>query len=230
MTLPTLTVPKYRIKVPSSGEMISYRPFLVKEEKILLIALEGQEYNAISNAMKHIVDECTYNKLDIDNIPSFDVSYLFINIRAKSVGETSEPLIKCSKCDFQNTVEVDLTKLKVKFDKKHTNKISLGNDIGIVMKYPTLKSDDKNETVELGINMISECVELIYNGDTIHKANEYTTEELATFIEGLTHKQFELILHFFDTMPKLSCDIKFKCSNCEHDNKIKLEGLGDFFL
>ena len=230
MTLPTLTLPKYKLKVSSTGDIISYRPFIVKEEKILLIALEGGQYSQITDAIKHIVSECTFNKIDAENLPVFDLIHIFINIRAKSVGETVEPSMTCKKCKHGNKIEIDLTKIKVKNNKKHNSKISLGGDLGVVMKYPTVKSDKDNPSEISPTEIVATCIDLVYKGEDVYKASEYKSKELVDFIEGLTHDQFEKILEFFDTMPKLTHTVKFKCASCGHENSTILEGLNDFFL
>ena len=235
MTLPTQKLPKYRIKMPSTGESVSYRPFVVKEQKVLMIAMESGEYSMVADAIKHIVHECTFNTIDVENLSVFDLTYVFLNIRAKSVGETAEPLISCDACGHQNPVVVELTKIKVKNNKNHNKKISLDNDFGIVMKYPRINPDigdveSASNIANAPIMAVAECIDLIYKGDDVFKAKECEEKELIDFIEGLTHKQFEKIIDFFETMPKLSHTVKFKCSECEKDNSVQLEGLGDFFL
>lgn len=233
MTLPTLTLPKYQTKVPSTGETVSYRPFVVKEEKVLLIALESNQHSMIARAIKEIVRECTFGQVDVDNSPVFDLIYLFINIRAKSVGETTEPIFLCQNptCGKQNAVEINLTKIEVKKSPEHTNKISLGDEVGVVLKYPKLNTDGAEEDFDnSSIKTITECIDLIYHGDEIFKAREQTEEELVDFVENLTHHQFESILNFFSTMPKISYNVKFDCVECREETSLELEGLGDFFL
>lgn len=231
MTLPTLALPKYKINVPSTGKTVSFRPFVVKEEKVLLIALESGEYSMIASAIKNVIKECTFGEIDTENSPVFDLCYIFINIRAKSVGETTEPVFLCEHCNTQNPVVIDLTSIEVKQDENHTNKIALGEDLGVVMKYPKLNTTDENsEGVNSSIEAISACIELVYKGDEVFKSSEQTSEELVEFIENLTHSQFESILNFFTTMPKISHNVKFNCVKCEKETSLELEGIGDFFL
>ena len=233
MPLPTLTLPKYQIEVPSTGKTISFRPFVVKEEKVLLIALESNQHSMIARAIKDIVKECTFGEVDVEQSPIFDLVYLFINIRAKSVGETTEPIFLCQnpKCGKENPVEINLTKIKVKKLKEHTNKISLGENLGVVLNYPKLNTEDSNQEFNNStINTISECIDLIYQGDEVFKASEQTEEELIEFVENLTHRQFESILNFFNTMPTITYDVKFNCVKCQEETQLELEGLGDFFL
>ncbi len=231
MPLPTLTLPKYKIEVPSSGKTVSYRPFIVKEEKVLLIALESGEYNMICNAVKDIVKECTFGEVDVEDSPVFDLCYLFINIRAKSVGETTEPVFLCEHCKTQNPVEINLTNIKIKNDKTHTTKIDLGDGMGIVMKYPKLDTLAEEESGNnTSIDSIVECIEMIYNGEEVFKSKDQEKKELVDFIENLTHSQFESILNFFATMPRLSHTVEFDCVKCQKKTSLELEGLGDFFL
>ena len=233
MTLPTLTLPKYKLTIPSSKEKIFFRPFLVREEKALLIAFEGEEIDNIINAMKDIIRECTFGSVKPETLPLSDMCYLFLNIRAKSVGEVAEPALTCYACNETNTVEVDLTKLKVTKDKNHSNKIDFGENKGVVMKYPTLgmKSVFTNQIHSPdNLKFAAECIDTVYDGDKVYKSTEYTIEELEEFITGLTHSQFDKILEFFETMPKLSHDVDFTCVKCGEENKMTLEGIRDFFL
>ena len=232
MTLPSPTIPKYEIRVPSSGESVSYRPFLVKEEKVLLIALESNQYSMIANSIKDIVNTCTFGKLEMDTMPVFDLCYLFLNIRAKSVGETAEPTFLCQNCECPNSVEINLTDIQVKKEETHTNKISLGEGLGVIMKYPVLVPDapDEIQVGESSIKSVCDCIDMIYTDEEVHKAKDYKPEELSEFVENLTHGQFESMLQFFTTMPKISHMVEFKCVKCKEENEIELEGLGDFFL
>ncbi len=230
MKLPTVTLPKYSIHVPSSGEKVFYRPFVVKEEKVLLIALESGEYPMIAKAIKDIVNECTYGQLDVDEMPIFDLCYLFLNIRAKSVGETVEPNLVCQSCGFQNPTEINLTNVQVIGDIEKNKKISLGENMGMVLKYPALNVDDDQEGTDISIKSIAGCIEMIYEGDKIFKAKELEKQELIEFIENLTHHQFESILEFFSSMPRLTHTVNYKCSKCMKENVLELEGIGDFFL
>ena len=228
MTLPTLTLPTYSIELPSTEEMVDFRPFIVKEEKILLIALEGGEYEPIVRALKDMVNTCTFEKLEIDKLPVFDLCFLFLNIRAKSVGEIIEPSLICAECSEPNPVKINIAEMKVTKKSNHTNKIDLGEGVGILMKYPVLL--DEEEKGDVSISLIVSCIEMIYDGEQIYKSEDRTKEELVEFIENLTHNQFENIIKFYDTMPELKHIVKYKCSKCDKANQVVLEGLGDFFL
>ena len=236
MALPKLNTPTYELEIPSTDEKIKYRPFLVKEEKILMIAMESKDNAQIINAVQEIVESCTFNKIDVGELPMFDVEYLFLNIRAKSVGEVSKLRILCP--DDAKTyaqVEVDLTKVEVQVDDKHTNKIELSDDMGIIMTYPSMKTfqeigiqnvDSKNM-----LDVISSCVLQIYEekGEKVYPGKDSTKAELTEFIENLNSKQFEKVKSFFDTMPKLKHEITLKNPKTKKESKLTLTGLNDFF-
>jgi len=236
MALPVLTVPTYELEVPSTDEKVKYRPFLVKEEKLLLIAIESEDSGEIVQAVKTIVDECTFNKLNLGKMPIFDVEYIFLNIRAKSVGETTNLRLLCP--DDRETyakVEIDLTEVLVQVDEGHTNKIELTDEMGIIMQYPNIDS-----MVDVGIadinasnmlDVISTCIDRIYDkgGEEVHMAVDSTKKELVEFIEQLNTKQFQDVQVFFDTMPKLKHTVKVKNPKTEVESEVTLTGLNDFF-
>ena len=236
MALPKLTTPTYELEVPSTDTKISYRPFLVKEEKILMIAMESKDNAQIINAVKDIVSSCTFDKLDVGTMPMFDVEYIFLNIRAKSVGEVSKLKVLCpdDKKTYAN-VEVDLTKVEVQVDEGHTNKIELTDDMGIIMTYPSMKSfqdlgiqniDSKNM-----LDVVGACILQIYEekGEKIYEGKDQTKKELTEFIENLNSKQFKNVQDFFATMPKLKHDIMVKNPKTKKESKLTLTGLNDFF-
>ena len=236
MALPKLNVPTYELVVPSTDEKIKYRPFLVKEEKILLIAMESGKNEDIINAVKEIVIACTFNKIDLGNMPMFDVEYIFLNIRAKSVGEVSKLKLICPD-DNKTTVsvEVDLSKVQVQVDEEHTNKIELSDEMGIIMKYPSIDSFSKTGVTEITasnmLDVIGSCILQIYDkgGEEVFEAKDQTKKELVEFIEQLSSKQFADIQAFFDTMPKLKHTIKVKNPKTKKESNIILNGLSDFF-
>tara|TARA_X000001382_G_scaffold121604_1_gene104018 strand:- start:695 stop:1387 length:693 start_codon:yes stop_codon:yes gene_type:complete len=230
MKLPSVALPKYQIHVPSTGEKVFYRPFVVKEEKVLLIALESGEYPMIAKAIKDIVNSCTYEQLDVETMPIFDICYLFINIRAKSVGETVEPNLICKSCKFKNPTEINLSEIQVMGDLSKDKKLKLGENVGMVLKYPALNTEEDVDGVDLSLHSIADCIEMIFEGDNVFKAEDIKKEELVGFIENLTHQQFESILEFFAEMPRLCHSVNYTCSQCGEKNEVTLEGLGDFFL
>ena len=236
MALPKLNTPTYELEVPSTDEKIKYRPFLVKEEKILMIAMESKDNGQIVNAVKDIVSECTFNKLDIANLPMFDVEYIFLNIRAKSVGEISKLKILCP--DDKKTyasVELDLTKVEVQVGDDHSNKIELTDDMGIIMTYPTIDSflESGIETVNASnmLDVVGSCVLQIYEqkGEKVYQAKDQTKKELTEFIESMNSGQFKKLQSFFDTMPKLTHTIQVKNPKTKKTSDVKLTGLNDFF-
>jgi len=236
MALPKLTTPTFELEVPSTDEKIKYRPFLVKEEKILLMAMESGENKDIVQAVKDIVSECTFNKLNLGTMPMFDVEYMFLNIRAKSVGEISKLNLLCpdDKKTYAQT-EINLTEVKVQVDDNHTNKIELSEDMGMIMTYPNIDSfTESGITTITATNMldvIGTCILQIYEekGEKVYEAKDQTKKELTEFIESMNTKQFKLVQKFFDTMPKLKHEIKVKNPKTKKESTVTLNGLNDFF-
>ena len=237
MALPKLNVPTYELVVPSTDEKIKYRPFLVKEEKILLIAMESGETKDMLQAVKDIVDECTFNKLKLGDIPMFDVEYIFLNIRAKSVGEVSKLKVLCQ--DDGKTyanVEVDLNEVQVQVEEGHTNKIELTDEMGVIMKYPTSDSFNANGitdiTTENMLEVIAACIAQIYDkkGEEIYDSKDSTQKELVDFVEQLNTSQFQDMQKFFDTMPSLKHEVTVKNPKTKKESKVTLTGLNDFFV
>jgi hypothetical protein len=236
MALPKLTTPTYELEIPSTDEKIKYRPFLVKEEKILMMALESKKSADIVQAVQDIVAECTFNKVNISSMPMFDVEYIFLQIRSKSVGEVSK--LKILSPDDGKTyadVELNLNEVKVQVGDDHTNKIELGNDMGIIMKYPTIDSFSKTGIQDINadnmLEVIGGCIMQIYekNGEKVYDPKDQTTKELTDFIEQLNTKQFRDVQKFFDTMPKLKHEIMVKNPKTKKESKVTLTGLNDFF-
>ena len=236
MALPKLNTPTYELEVPSTDEKIKYRPFLVKEEKILLMAMESKDNAQIINAVKDIVLSCTFEKVDVSTMPMFDMEYIFLNIRAKSVGEVSKLKLLCP--DDKKTyadVELDLTEVKVQVDDNHTNKIELTDDMGMIMTYPTIDSflESGIETINANnmLDVIGSCVLQIYenNGEKVYQAKDQTKKELTEFIESMNSGQFKKLQSFFDTMPKLKHTIKITNPKTKKTSDVTLSGLNDFF-
>jgi|TARA_Y100000385_G_scaffold286054_1_gene347244 hypothetical protein len=236
MALPKLTTPTYELEVPSTDEKIKYRPFLVKEEKILLIALESGESEDIINAVKDIVTECTYGKVDLGTLPMFDVEYIFLNIRAKSVGEVSTLRLLCpdDKETYVN-VDVDLSEIQVNVGEEHNPKIELTKEMGMIMGYPNIDSMTNTGITEINasnmLDVIGSCILQIYDkkGEEVYDAKDQTKKELTEFIESLNTKQFQEVQKFFDTMPKLRHTVELENPKTKVKSKIVLQGLNDFF-
>lgn len=227
MALPKLNVPVYETKLPSTNETIRYRPFLVKEEKILLTALESNEENSMLLAIKTIINNCVQSKIDVEKLPMFDIEFLFLQLRSKSIGEKVEIGLKCEKCETVNTETVDLEKIEVKHNENHEKKFMLDNTIGIVMSYPLISVAEIVETDI--IEIVKGCIEMIYTEEETFERGTFSSAELDEFIDSLNSEQFGKIRKFFETMPKLKHDIVYTCAACNSENTITLEGLNSFF-
>ena len=237
MALPKIEVPTYELTLPSEDKKIKYRPFLVREEKILYIAMETGQNKEMINALKDVVGACTFDVLNVDRLPIFDIEYLFLQIRAKSVSEVTKFRAICPD-DGKTYVEteVDLTKVEVQVDDEHTNRIMLesGRNLGLVLKYPTLKNYDvgrglDNIEIDKVFNILIDCIDHIFEGDKIYPAKDTSKQELKDFIEGLPQDAFTKIKSFFDTMPKLKHEIEVTNPNTNVTSKIVLTGIADFF-
>ena len=237
MALPKLNVPTYELVVPSTDEKVKYRPFLVKEEKILLIAMESGKSEDMLQSVKDIVDECTFNKLKLGSMPMFDVEYIFLQIRAKSVGEVSKLKVLCQ--DDMKTyanVSVDLNDIEVQVDDDHTNKIVLSDEMGVIMKYPTIDSFTENKIDDINasnmLDVIAVCIAQIYDkkGEEVYDSKDSTRKELIEFVEQLNTKQFADVQKFFDTMPSLRHTITVKNPKTKKESEVTLTGLNDFFV
>ena len=237
MALPQANVAKYELTLPSQQKTITYRPFLVKEEKILLMALETGKPDEILRAIKDIVKSCTFGKLEPDDYPLFDIEYVFLQIRAKSVGEVAKLRVLCP--DDKKTyadAEVDLSKVEVYVDDNHTNKIDLDENrkLGVILKYPSLKIlNDGIISGDLKLkdsyDLIYKSIEQIYEGDKVYLAKDSSNEDMEEFINGLTSEQMRKIQVFFTTMPRLEQKIKVKNPMTNIESEVTLKGLADFF-
>ena len=236
MALPKLTTPTYELEIPSTDEKIKYRPFLVKEEKILMMAMESKKSSDIVQAVKDIVSECTFNKINMSDMPMFDIEYIFLQIRSKSVDEVSKLKLLCP--DDGKTyaeIELNLNEVKVQVGDDHTNKIELNDGMGIIMKYPTIDSFRESGIQDINasnmLEVIGSCILQIYEkkGEKTYDPKDQTKKELTEFIEQLTTTQFKEVQKFFDTMPKLKHEIMVKNPKTKKESKITLTGLNDFF-
>jgi hypothetical protein len=232
MALPKLETPTYELVLPSTNQTIVYRPFFVKEHKILM-TLKDVTDNEILRVVKELVDACTFNKLKLKDLANFDIEYIFINLRAKSIGETLDLIINCE-CENKIDYILNLLEAKVKKNKDHSNKIQLTSSIGIEMRYPTfdevVNAYQKNDQEEI-IKLVIKCIKGIYdtNGGYWY-TEDYTDEEIYNFTNDLTKNQFDKIEEFFVTMPKIEHTVEADCDKCGKHNVIKLEGLQSFFV
>ena len=238
MPLPKIATPTYELEIPSTKKKIKYRPFLVKEEKILIIAMESEDSKQIANAVKDVISSCiTTRGIKVEQLSTFDIEYIFLNIRGKSVGEEVEVLITCpDDGTTQVPTVINLDDIKVQFDKKHTRDIKLDEDLILRMKYPSMEQFIKsnfnpgdNVDVEDTFKLISSCIDQVYNEEESWAASDCTKKELNDFLEQLSSKQFKEIERFFETMPKLSHTIKVNNPNTGVESDVVLEGLNAFF-
>jgi hypothetical protein len=240
MPLPTITTPTYELKMPSTGKKIKYRPFLVKEEKILIIALESKNQIEITNAVKDVLKKCVLTRgIKIDDLPTFDIEYIFLNIRAKSIGEDIKLIVTCpddNETELPVTIYVD--EIKVVKPKDHTTDISLDKNLSIRMKYPSLNQfiennfeteDEPQTVVNKTFKLIADCIDTVFTEEEAWDAKDYTSDERLEFIEQLNSKQYKQVEKFFATMPKLSHSIEVTNPNTKKKSSIVLEGLADFF-
>jgi hypothetical protein len=239
MTLPIINTPEYRLNVPSTDEEITYRPFLVKEEKLLLIAQETGTEDATYRAVKTIIENCCKGKLNLEKMPLFDMEYIFLNIRAKSVGEIAKLKITCP--DDNETkvdIEVDLTKVQVEMDDTHDARIQLSEDpnIGILMAYPSIdtlghatESKGSKKDADRLFEMIANSLYQIWQGEETFDAMDYKMEEKMVFLESLSHQQFEKVQQFFETMPTLKHEIEVTNPKTNIKSTVLLSGMNDFF-
>ena len=238
MPLPKIATPTYELELPSTGATIKYRPFLVKEEKILLQAMESKEQKQIVQALKDIVSVCTFGQLNVDDLPTFDLEYVFLQIRSKSVGEVAKLKVLCpdTKKDYAE-VEVDLSAIDVHVDEEHSNKIMVNEEkqIGVLMKYPTINSIDPTKNYAKGadsktlFDVISKGIYQIQEGENVHLASDYSKEEMDKFVESIPSKAFKDIQKFYETMPQLKHVVEVENPKTKVKSNITLTGLSDFF-
>lgn len=237
MSLPTPSVPTYELDLPSNGKRIKYRPFLVKEEKILLVAMEEGDEKGIENAVKTILKNCIQTKIKIEDLATFDLEYLFLRIRAVSAGEDIQLKVTCLD-DNETVVNVTINLLNIEVQKpeNHTNKIMIDDAMGIVMKYPSMNEfinitllEKDLETTDEVLDMLAGCIDQIFKGDEVWDCESVTKKEIVDFIEKLTQQQFEKIQEFFKTMPSLKYEFKVTNPNTGVESSYKLEGLQSFF-
>ena len=240
MPLPKIATPTYELVIPSTKKKIKYRPFLVKEEKVLIIAMESEDSSTIASAVKDVISGCILTRgVKVEELSTFDIEYLFLNIRGKSVSEAVELVVTCGDDGTtQVPVSVFIDEIQVQMNENHKQDIQIDKDITIRMKYPSLdefvknnfvvQGDDVSE-VEQSFEVIAACIEQIYTEEDAWASEDLTKKELVSWIEGLTSSQFKQIEEFFDTMPKLSHTVEVMNPNTQKKNTVVLEGLTSFF-
>lgn len=248
MGLPTITVPKYSLKLPSSGKEIKYRPFLVKEEKILLIAMESEDEKQIIDATTTVINNCIFGDIDVDTMPLFDIEYIFLWLRAKAKGELVELKYTCPDCQNSIDLKFNVEDVKIKKVNKEANKIELTDSLGVVMNYPNMTTQTKidqledEHEVEKTFKTIQYCIDYIYDKESTYPAKDHTEQELTVFLESLTDEQFQKISKFFEDLPTINHKVKLECKNktkgddkkksklCGYKEDLVLEGLASFFV
>ena len=230
MSLSFIKVPEYDLTL-SNNNVVKYRPFLIKEEKILLMAVESKDEAEMNNALINIVQSCTISKIDVTKLPVYDFEYLWLNIRGKSVGEQIDLKLKCPD-DEKQTVDYSLKIEDVKPDlnKKFERKVEFDKDYGVIMKVPTIKHiSNKKTLLDLSYGLVRDCIDQIYNGDEVFEAADLSVKELDEFVEHLTTRQFNLIRKYFESLPVVSHLIKYKNPKSGKDFTLTLQGASDFF-
>ena len=238
MPLPKIATPVYELELPSTGETIQYRPFLVKEEKVLVIALESEDTKQITTAIKNVIKNCIQSKgIKVETLPTFDIEYLFLNIRGKSVGEEIEVNVTCPDDGVtQVPITINLDDIQVQKNEDHTNRIKVDDSIMMEMKYPSLEQFIKNNfnfedgnAMEQSFDLIATCIDKIFTEDEVWAVEDCTKKEIVEFLEQMNSSQFKEIEKFFETMPKLSHSITVKNPKTKKENAIVIEGLAGFF-
>lgn len=235
MPLPKLVTPEYELTLPTTKETIKYRPFLVKEEKILIMAMETEDQKQMINAVKTIIKNCTTLKRKVDDLPTFEIEYIFLKIRSKSVGEISSIILTCpDDGETEVTVDVNLDEIEVDIPEGHESKIVIDEKVGVVMKYPSLDTFVKSNfttdaSAETAFDLTASCIEQVFTDEEVWETKDVPKKEIMEFIESMDNKQFQKIQKFFETMPKLEKVVKVTNPNTGVESEVKIEGLASFF-
>jgi len=242
--LPKLDIPTYTVKLISTGKTVRYRPFLVKEQKLFLMASEADDAKEIINTIRQVLKNCVLDEIDIDNLPTFDLEYLFMHLRARSVEETVELKYKCNntvkdesgeenKCNGSVAFTLNVLEVEPTINPEHNSKIQLNENLGLSLKYPTFEMIQKYETMnedEIMMKVLVDCIDYVYDKEQIYYAKDSTKEELGEFVDNLQQKDLEKIKQFFDTMPEIKKDVHFKCPKCAYEEDIEIKGIQSFFV
>jgi hypothetical protein len=243
MALPKINTPIFELTLSSTGESVKYRPFLMKEQKILLLALESGETKSIMTAVKQIINNCVVGDIDVEKLPIFDLEYFFMRLRGKSIGETVDLQLrhptglnsKDEECQHVTKFTFNIMEVEVEKTITHTDKIIIDEEtgLGIKLKYPTADFTemdiDNLSQLDVAVKMLISCIDYIYDKEEIYKKEDSTLLELQEFVDSLSQEQFKTVMNFFETMPKLKHTINWKCTGCGCDDEVTLEGMGNFF-
>jgi hypothetical protein len=244
MALPKIDVPIYETKLISNDKTIRYRPFLVKEQKLFLMAAESDDVADTISAIKQVIQNCVIDEIDVESMATFDIEHLFMQLRARSVGEIVQINYNCNNkikddegekvCGGKVKFDINVLDIKPLKDPTHTNKIVINDKMGMVMKYPTFKTVNKldvnSNDMQQVLEIITGCIDFIYDDDKIYYSKDTTKEELIEFVENLTQTELEKIQNFFNTLPKFKKDLHFKCGKCNYEEDIVVEGIQNFFV
>tara|TARA_Y100000385_G_C12925517_1_gene564460 strand:+ start:239 stop:946 length:708 start_codon:yes stop_codon:yes gene_type:complete len=234
MALPQLNNARYEVTIPSTGQTVTYRPYLVKEEKILMMAMESNDSKMIMKATSDVIKACVYEDIDIDKLAMFDVETLFLTLRSKSVGESIDLNIKCDKCDSRNDVQISFDDIKQPVVNDEKRVIMVTEDVGITLRYPSFKDvslikPGDDASIEGAMNLVVQCIDNIFDDNGVYDAKNETKKGLTDFVESLNNEQFIRLSDFFQSSPSLSYDIEFDCASCKEPNVQELRGLQSFF-
>lgn len=235
MALPKITIPTFTTILPSTKQEIVFRPFVVKEEKVLLVAMESKDLDHMQRAMIDVLSSCITTDIDVNKLPSFDIEYLFLKVRAKSVSEEVTLSYRHvdgvnyagDKCEAITEVKIDLDQVEVKFDTNHSPLIKLTDTLTLKMRYPTIKDLKVNSTTDDGIDLVANCIESVYDNDDIFEPDDI--EDAKRFLGSLSNQQFLSVMKFFETMPTIEHTVTYKCPGCGQNDTVTLRGLSDFF-
>jgi hypothetical protein len=242
--LPKLDIPIYEVKLISSGKTVRVRPFLVKEQKLFLMASESDDQKETVNVIRQVLKNCILDEVDVDNLPTFDLEFLFMNLRARSVEEVVDLRYKCNntlkdengedkKCSGSVEFKLNLLEVEPTVNPNHTNKIQLTDKLGVVLKYPTFEMIQKYETMsenDVMLNVLIDCIDYIFDADNVYYAKDTPKEELVDFVDNLQQAHLEKIKVFFDTMPEIKKDVHFACPKCGYQEDIEIKGMQNFFV
>lgn len=228
MSLPKISAPYYTLIIPSTKQQISYRPYLVGEQKLILMANETDDREEAIKLIKQVVINCTDDKVNIEVLPLFDVEYIFLKLRAKSVGEVVEPVIRCSKCRKSITLQIKIDDIEV--SNLMDNKIMITNTIGMILKYPTLEIENQIKSInnDNRHEILYNCTESIFDENQVYTKSDFTKDEFSTMIDSLSTDQYNKIMDFFAKMPTVKKEVTYECKHCGNKSTILLEGLQDF--
>lgn len=230
--LPKVQTPVYSLTLPSSGKTLEFRPFLVKEQKALLIAMESPEDNAMTETTLSVVQSCLFDKVDVKKLPKVDVDYIFIKMREKSVGEQIELIVTCTDCSANQDYVFNLTSAKVECNESHTNKIEIDQNTGLIMRLPTFNEVSNlinNYTVENIYKTVVSCIEQIYDTEAVYLTKDMQYQEVSDWVDRLTQEQYDKLEEFYRTAPRIVSHIEYRCKKCGKEHRIELEGIEDFF-